>query len=56
MDQKRFSLTVSDETYAWLKAKAESNHRSLSGQVNAIFEDARKNEEQGDQQEKLKAA
>lgn len=56
MKQKRFSLTTSYETYTWLKAKAQSNHRSLSGQTNSILDDLRKTEERNDKQEERKAA
>ena len=44
-DLRRFSIGVTPERYEWLSKQAESNHRSMSGQVNKAIEEAMKKEE-----------
>ena len=49
---KRFSIGVNVEKYSWLTKQAKTHHRSMSGQINEIVEQAM----QKDAQEKKKAA
>jgi hypothetical protein len=41
---KIMSIRTPEDLWAWLGQKAESEKRSLSGQVNFILEQARRNE------------
>ena len=42
---KTLSFELSQELYGWLVTKAESEHRSVSGQIRVLLEQARKHEE-----------
>lgn len=44
-DLKRFSIGVSPERYEWLLKQAKKDHRSMSGQVNKVIEEAMEKEE-----------
>jgi hypothetical protein len=53
-EMKRFSIGVNTEKYAWLAEQAKAHHRSMSGQVNEIIEQAM--QEQAKEAEEKKAA
>ena len=42
---KRFSIGVNAEKYAWLAEQAKTRHRSMSGQINEMIEEAMHKEE-----------
>lgn len=51
MEQIRFSISLSQAAYDWLKIKAASNNRSLSKEVKTILEEAQKSEMEDHAQE-----
>ena len=49
-ETKRFSIGVNTEKYAWLAEQAKAHHRSMSGQINEMIEQAMQKEEETEEQ------
>lgn len=47
---KRFSIGIPESYYQWLQANADKNHRSLNGEVNAMFEQLIEQSKEAEQQ------